>query len=178
MTRQEKVAAVKRLFETHHTAIYNVCVRMLGHPEEAEDVTQDVFVKAFKAYDTFRGASDPGTWLYRIAVNMCLNHQRRQKALRWLSLDFFTDNPASFPVQNHSERPDEKLERVQMERMVQEAIRSLPARQRAALVLSRYEGLSYQEIAATLGCSVASVESLLHRAKQNLAKKLRPVMEG
>lgn len=168
----DPAAAIKRLYERYQLNIFNICLRLLGNQQEAEDVTQDVFVRAFNAYGRFRGDANPGTWLYRIAVNLCLNLQRRQKQLQWLSLDFFTDHSEGYPLPDHHDQPEEIMQKAEMERIVQEAINRLPERQRVALVLSRYEDLSYQEIAETMDCSVSSVESLLHRAKQNLVKRL------
>lgn len=173
---EDSVDAIKYLFERHNAGVFNVCVRLLGNREEAEDIAQDVFVRAFKAYAHFRGDADPGTWLYRIAVNLCLNHQRKQKQWRWLSLDFFSDHPQAYPMTDRNMQPEEAIQKAEMERIVQDAIDRLPERQRIALILSRYEGLSYQKIAETMSCSISSVESLLHRAKHNLAKRLRPYM--
>ena len=169
--------AIRLLFDRYHSSVFNVCVRLLGNREEAEDITQDVFVKAHKAYDRFRGDSNPGTWLYRIAVNLSLNHQRRQKRLRWMSLDVFMEQPGGSALTDQGMLPGDVMEQSELERIVQEAINRLPERQRIALVLSRYEGLSYQQIAETMDSTIPSVESLLHRAKQNLAKRLRPYMD-
>ena len=170
----DPVDAARDLFERYHAGVFNVCIRLLGNREEAEDIAQDVFIRAFKAYAHFRGDADPGTWLYRIAVNLCLNHQRKQKQWRWLSLDFFSEHPQTYPLAGRDMHPEEAVQKAELERIVQDAINRLPGRQRIALILSRYEGLSYQKIAETMACSVSSVESLLHRAKHNLAKRLRP----
>lgn len=166
------------LFDVYHIRVYQVCYRLLGQQQEAEDITQDVFLKAYKAYDQFRGDSDPGTWLYRIAVNQCLNRQRKQRRIRWLALDFWNEN-ADEPLgdQGRVAGADEQMEEADKERLVRTAISELPKRQRVALILSRYERLSYLEIAAVMSCSVSSVESLLHRSKLNLAKRLRPYLK-
>ena len=169
---------VRRLFDRYHHVIFNLCSRMLDHVDDAEDITQDVFVRAFKGYDRFRAEASPGTWLYRIAVNLCLNHQRRQKTVRWLSLDIFADAFDTAPFESHNPGPDELVEQSEKERIVRRAINELPACQRAAIVLARYEDLSYKEIASVLECSEASIESLLHRAKLNLAKQLRPYLDS
>ena len=169
--------AIRELFVRHHTRVYSICVRLLENNEEAEDITQDVFVKAYKALDSFRGEADPGTGLYRIAVNLSLNRQRRLKRLRWFSLDGLMERSAGPEWIDKAELPGAAVEQTQLEQIVQGAINQLPERQRIALVLSRYEGLSYREIAETMSSSVPSVESLLHRAKQNLSRKLRPYLD-
>ena len=161
--------------EAHQALVFNVCLRMLGDWHEAQDLTQDVFFKAYKALPQLRGEAKVSTWLYRIAVNLCLNHQRRRKRERWLSLDWLSEQggdeqAAGIPTVEGT--PATALAQQEKEGLVQAAIRSLPEKQRVALVLSVYERLSYQEIATVMGCSLASVESRLHRAKENLAKAL------
>ena len=166
--------AFQSIVEAHQALVFNVCLRMLGDWHEAQDLTQDVFFKAYKALPQLRGEAKVSTWLYRIAVNLCLNHQRRRKRERWLSLDWLFErggaHAAGVPAVEAT--PATALAQQEKEGLVQAAIRSLPEKQSVALVLSVYERLSYQEIAAVMGCSVASVESRLHRAKENLAKTL------
>lgn len=174
----ESDETIRQLFEAYHDRIYQVCLRFMRHEQEAEDITQEVFLKACEAYDRFRGDADPGTWLYRIAVNQCLNRQRQQRRRRWLSLDFW--NEADMDTLGEKGRipgADEQLQAADKERLVREAISRLPDRQRTALILSRYDRLSYQEIAEIMTCSVSSVESLLHRSKLNLARHLRPFLD-
>ncbi len=168
----------RKLFDAWHARIYQTCYRLMGNPQDAEDITQDVFVRAMQAYDRFRGDADPGTWLYRIAVNQCLNVRRRKRRLQWLALDFWNegaDDTAVFRDRGSSAEDD--LQQADRERIVGEAIDGLPDRQRAALILSHFERLSYKAIAETMDCSPSAVESLLHRAKTNLGKRLRPLLD-
>ncbi len=177
-------SAFKKLFDDYRVMIFNVCLSMLSNQQEAEDITQDVFFQAYKSIKRFRAESKLSTWLYRIAVNHCLNHERRKKQERWLSLDFIFESQGD---ENQSERalsviasgdsPDVVLEKSKRKRVVQQAINSLPKKQRIAVILHRYEGLSYKEIAEVMKCSLASVESRLHRAKVNMAKKLLPILK-
>jgi RNA polymerase sigma-70 factor (ECF subfamily) len=170
--------AFKELFDSQVTLVYNVCFRMLGNGNDAEDVTQEVFFEAYKSLKRFRSESKLSTWLYRIAVNRSLNHRRKRKLERWLSLDFDSNEKgdASFDLLGTTEaNPDDAMERKDVVRIVQEAINTLPDRQRVALLLHRYEELPYEQIAKIMGVTVASVESLLHRAKQALARKLLPL---
>jgi len=170
-------SAFQQLFETYKTMVFNLCFRMLGDREEAEDLTQEVFFKAYKSLEHFRSQSKLPTWLYRIGVNLCLNYQRKKKYARMLSLDSLFESADERIFRNPEDSPDMALEKNETERIVRDAVNSLPRRQRIALLLRRYEGLSYQEIANVMGCSVASVESCLHRAKQNLCKKLFPLIK-
>jgi len=163
----------KKLFDDYSSLVFNVALRMLQNKEDAEDVTQDVFIQALKSFKEFRGESKLSTWFYRIAVNTSLNFQRKKKRERWLSLDFGwdeSDDPRE--VASADANPQDNMERNEIELVVQKAINSLPKRQRAALILYYYEGLSYDEISKVLGVSISSVESRLHRAKQALALKL------
>lgn len=168
-------SAFKELFDTYKIEIFNVCFRMLGNQQEAEDLTQDVFFQVYKSIKQFRSESKLSFWLYRIAINFCLNHQKKKKRAQWFSLDVLfessPENTKDTPVSPNN-RPDVLLEKSEKERMVQQAINSLPKQQRVAVILHRYQGLSYQEIAEVMACSVSSVESRLHRAKVSLAKKL------
>lgn len=163
------------IVEEHQGVVFNVCLRMLGNWHEAEDMAQEVFVKAHRALPQLRGEARVSTWLYRIAVNQCLNHQRRRRRERWLSLDWLFDDghegqTAGLPSDEVT--PATALAKQESTRLVQEAIQALPEKQRVAVVLHTYERLSYQEISEVVGCSLASVESRLHRGKENLAKAL------
>ena len=173
--RADDPRAFKELFDSNATLVHNVCFRMLGNRQDAEDVTQEVFLEAYKSLKRFRFESKLSTWIYRIAVNRSLNHQRKRKLERWLSLDFEANEDRAgnmaFPG-TVADTPDSIVEKKETERVVQEAIAKLPERQRTALLLHRYEDLPYQEIADIMDVTVASVESLLHRAKQTLAKNL------
>ena len=178
--RADDPRAFKELFDSNATLVHNVCFRMLGNRQDAEDVTQEVFLEAYKSLKRFRFESKLSTWLYRIAVNRSLNHQRKRKLERWLSLDFEANEDRAenmaFPG-TVADTPDSIVQKKETERIVQEAIAKLPERQRTALLLHRYEDLPYQEIAEIMDVTVASVESLLHRAKHALAKKLVPLKE-
>ncbi len=175
---EDRQEVFRKLFDAWHARIYQTCFRILGHPQEAEDITQDVFVRAMAAYDRFRGDADPGTWLYRIAVNQSLNVQRRKRRLKWLALDFW--NEGDDEATSHGSRSggtDEELQQADRERIVGKAIDALPDRQRAALILSHFERMSHKAIADVMDTTPSAVESLLHRAKTNLGKRLRPLLD-
>ena len=178
--REGNRAAFEELFDRFSTLVYNVAYRMLQNKQDAEDITQEVFFQAYKSLKHFRAESQLSTWLYRIAVNRSLNHQRKRKLQRWLSLDFEAreDSAVNSGYPGTTEDGlDDAMGKKDTERIVQEAINSLPDQQRSAILLHRYEELSYEEIAKIMGVTVASVESRLHRAKQTLAKKLLPLMK-
>ncbi len=166
--------AFKQLFEQHQHMVYNICYRMSGSRAEAEDITQDVFIKIFHSIEKFRGEAKLSSWIYRIAVNTCLKKQRRKKLENMLSLEFLFQDKKKPELPSPDNTPDQQIEISEKEQIVQDAIHQLSKRQKTALILHRYEDLSYDEIATVMEISLSAVESLLHRAKENLAKMLIP----
>lgn len=169
-------AASKALVDRHQGVVFNICHHLLGNRQDAEDVAQEVFFQVYKSAARFRQECEVSTWLYRIAVNRSLNFIRDNKWSRRLKsltslLEDDRKQVKDIPTSD-SDRPDVALEEKERNSAIQEAINSLPAKQRAAFVLHKYEGLSYQEITEIMQRSLSSVESLIHRAKSNLQRKL------
>lgn len=164
-------AAFKEFFDGHHEAVFHLCFHMVWDLQEAEDITQEVFFKAYLTMNKFRGESKVSTWLYRVAVNLSLNHRRRKKFKHILSLDFFSEK-GDEQGEDPRKGPMERLTEAEEKLLVDKAVDSLPKNQRVAVILNHYEGLSYREISGIMGLSVSSVRSLLYRAKQRLQKKL------
>lgn len=168
--------AFKSLVDRYQQLVINACYNLIGNRQDAEDVAQEVFLQVYKSAQKFRGEAKLSTWLYRIAVNRSLNFVRDNSRFRWLkSLSSLLEDEGQSAEEvpaSDSDRPDVELEKKERNVIVQKAIDSLPEKQRAAFVLHTYEGLSYQEIAEVLQLSLSSVESLIHRAKLNLQKKL------
>jgi len=178
--------AFDQLVRRYYRKIYATCFRLLNNREEAEDAVQDVFLKIYRNASSFKQEKRFSTWVYRVAVNHCLNRLRWKKKRRWLSLDGFVrknnevENDArlgDFVEEKDVLQPDEQLLRQERAWAVRKAIAALPEQQRVAVILHRYEGLSYKEIAEVMGTSVSSVEARLHRAKVALAKKLVELLE-
>jgi len=165
-------AAFKIFFDEYHKTVFRLCTRMLRDPQEAEDATQEVFLKVFLKTEKFRGESKVSTWLHRIAVNLCLNRLRRNKYARFFSLDFLLEK-GNQPAQEPGKRPLAQLSRAEDKTIVDQAIDSLPKNQRIAVILNHFMDFSYKEVSETMGLSAASVRSLLFRAKKNLQKKLK-----
>jgi RNA polymerase sigma-70 factor (ECF subfamily) len=145
--------AFEVLVERHRRAVYQVCYRFVHHHEDASDLAQDVFVRAWRGLGRFKGEAAFTTWLYRIAVNTCLNNRsaRSVPAEPLEVADRFEDTQA--------ERPGAELQRAERAAAVRRAIRALPDKQRATLVLRLYHELSHQEIADILGSSVGTVKA-------------------
>ena len=180
-TKDGDQAAFKELVEKHKISVLNLCLRFTGNKPDAEDLSQDVFMRIFQAAPRYEAKAAFTTWMYRIAVNLCLNYQRRKKLLTFFSIDSNhgseEDHQRKIPDIISSERPDTDFEKKERQQFVQKAIQSLPENQRTVVILYRYQNLSYQEIADTLETSVSAVESRLFRAKLNLKKKLLPLLE-
>ena len=169
-------SAFKALVDRHQVLVINTCYNLLGNRQDAEDVAQEVFFQVYKSAKNFRLEAKLSTWLYRIAVNRSLNFVRDNKRSRWLKsltslLEDDREQVTELPASD-SDRPDVALEKKERNAKIQKAIDSLSERQRTAFVLHKYEGLSYGEIAEIMQRSLSSVESLIHRAKSNLQKKL------
>lgn len=175
--QQGDESAFREIVEQHKLSVLNLCYRFVGNKNDAEDIAQDVFIRILNAAPRYRPDASLSTWLYRITVNVCLNFQRRKKILNFFSLNHQFESGQTtgdrLPDLISEEQPDIILEKKELQMLVQQAIQSLPENQQTVVILHRYEGLSYQEIAAVLNTTVSAIESRLHRAKLNLQRKLK-----
>lgn len=165
-----ELAAFDSLVEMHAKRIYRLAYRHCWDRDDADDLTQQTFVRAFRHLRTFRQGEDFGAWLNRIVVNLCISHGRRQQR---------AEPPASVAADETDANPTaaERAESIAVSCQVQEAIRHLPKRQRAAIVLFELEGLSVAETASVMGCSAGTVKRHLHRARKTLRKQLLELVE-
>lgn len=153
------------IVERHRRQVYQLCFRFLGNHEDASDMTQDVFVRAFKGLRNFKGNSALGTWLYRVGVNACLNRVAlKQPRLEPLEPERHVDQ--RYPDAHELVSRDERAV------AVRRAIAKLPPKQRATLVLRMYQDLSHEEIAGVLGSSVGAVKANFFHALGNLKRLL------
>jgi len=158
--------AFRLLFEVHKDRVYSIALRYCGNEAAAMDIAQETFLKLMSSIQDFRGASSFESWLYRIVVNRCLDHQRSGRRLIPL-LDGLLDivrAPAGSVLDD--------LLRAEREQDVQRLVATLPPEQRIVVVLRYTEGLAYDQIAEVLGCSAGTVASRLNRAHQVLERKL------
>ena len=161
------------LVERHQRRVLSTCDRLLGNPDLARDACQEVFLRLFKKAGQFKPNAKVSTWLYRIAVNYCLNRLRRRKIVQWFSLEPDNESvPAREPVQPGADPETNALTRERW-RATRQAIDTLPANQKSVLILAKFEGLSYREISEVLEISFGAVESRLFRAMRNLEKTLK-----
>jgi RNA polymerase sigma-70 factor (ECF subfamily) len=153
------------IVERHRRHVYQLCYRFVSNHEDASDLSQDVFIRAYRGLRNFRGHSSLATWLYRIGVNVCLNRVN-VKAPRTESIEERQHIDAG------GETATDRMVRVERAARVRDAIAQLPRKQRATLILRMYHELSHQEIADTLGSSVGAVKANFFHALGNLKKLL------
>ena len=171
-------AAFDLIVERYRRSVYQVCFRFVGNHEDASDLAQDAFIRAYRALGKFKGDAALGTWLYRIAVNVSLNRLSLKRPPHE-SLDAGPDPRAEGSAgeqrlleDTSGERPDEPMMRGERAKIVKAAIARLPEKQRATLILRVYHELPHEEIAQVLGSSVGAVKANFFHALRNLKRLL------
>ncbi len=163
--------AFGQLYERYSPGVFNLVLRMLGSNDDAEDMKQEVFLRAHKSLGTFKGEAKFSTWIYRIATNICLDELRRKKPVA--STDALLEQSSWEPVdQTWAGDPDRRLDQKITQEAVQSALMQMGEHYRVLIVLRHLEDLSYEEIAAIAGCSVNSLNVRLHRAREAFRKAL------
>lgn len=166
------------IIRAHQDMVFRTCIGFTHNSEDAEDLTQEVFISVYQQLNRFKGDSKISTWLYRIAVNASLNHVRNTKKrniFQRIESIFIKGKHDEHQTYGHaSENPEHLLIASQENAAIKDAIDSLPQNQRVAFTLSKYDELSQSEIAAIMSLSEGAVEQLLQRAKVSLRKKLAP----
>ncbi|KYP15807.1 RNA polymerase sigma factor [Flavihumibacter sp. CACIAM 22H1] len=172
--RKGEETAFYQLVEDWKDRIYNTALGLVQQAQDAEDITQEVFIIAWKSIHRFRGESSIQTWLFKIAVHQSLDlirKKQRKKRFGWITPIFGTaENGATDP--GDFVHPGVQLEKKQEAQLLFKAIKKLPEQQQVAYSLQKMEGLTLKEIAAVLETTEGAVEALLHRAKSNLQKTL------
>jgi len=181
MTREQEAAVIRRVLDGDGNAfealvaayeknVYNLALRMTGNAQDAEDMAQEAFVKAYTSLPGFRGDSKFSVWLYRIVSNVCLDFLRRQnrRPASSLSLEDEDGEESQMDIPDESQSPEQLLERSLTQEAVQRGLQSLSAEQRQILLLREIQGLSYEEIAETLDLEAGTVKSRIFRARKKL----------
>jgi len=167
-------AAFRAVVEQWQDMVYNTVLGIIQNETEAEDLTQEVFIRMFQSISSFKGESKLSTWLYRIAVTKTLEHiraKKRKKRFGFLLPLTGTDEDDTYHSADFN-HPGVKLDSKERSVHLFQAIKKLPENQKAAFILHKLEGLSYKEISEVLETTVPAVESLMNRAKNNLKKYL------
>jgi len=161
--RRGDPGAFEELYRTHAGRLYSVALRLVGNPADAEDLLQEIFLAAHRKLDTFRGESALGTWLYRLATNLCLDHLRSRTGRSRQVTDSMDDEQGLFDVAS-STLAEQTVTRMDLER----ALARLPEGCRAAFVLHDVEGLEHREVAEILGVAEGTSKSQVHKARLKL----------
>lgn len=171
----------RELVMRHQRSVINTAFRVTGDRQEAEDIAQEVFLRIYRAASGYRPDAKFSTYLYRVTLNLSLNQARKARAVlsRFFSGEqgFKEELDTGKAAVGVPDTPLTSMERGEVKKAVRQAIRSLPKRQRLAIILSQYEGLSYQEISEVLDCSHKAVERLIHRGKIQLKKELTSFLQ-
>jgi RNA polymerase sigma-70 factor, ECF subfamily len=168
--------AFEILVNRHQTSILNLIYRFIGDRTQAKDLAQEVFLRVWQAAGSYRPEAKFTTWIYRITANLCFNELKSARRKKWFSFNRSDeDGKHTFEETLSDSGPsaEDLLLSKERSRQISDALQRLPENQRMALILKRYDDLSYQEIAKVIGCSVSAIESLLVRAKRTLQEKLK-----
>ena len=167
--------AFSELLRLYSARVLNTCYRFVLNRQDAEDISQDVFIEVYQSIKTFKGKSKLSTWIYRIAASKSLDHlksKKRKKRFAFLQSLFGAEGIIPIADAPHFEHPGVILENKEYSKVLFYALSKLPESQQTAFNLNKIEGLSYLEVSEVMKVSVSSVESLLFRANQNLRKLL------
>ncbi|MBR1841850.1 MAG: sigma-70 family RNA polymerase sigma factor [Oscillospiraceae bacterium] len=184
MTQEEELRLVKRAAEGDEGAfeklvieneklIYNVALKITGNPDDAEDVAQEAFIKAYRNLGSFRGESRFSGWLYRLCYNAAMDHIRKTRDPNLRSLTNDDGSDAELDVADPAPTPEESAERKETQRIVREAVNQLDDDKREILIMREFSGMSYTAIAEALGIEEGTVKSRISRARASLAEILR-----
>lgn len=181
MTREEELRLVRRvqngeaeafeeLVRAHEKTVYNLALRLVGNPQDAEDMAQEAFLKVYRSLPEFRGESKFSVWLYRIVSNVCLDHLRRQgrRPASSLTTEDEDGEEQQWDVPDESQSPERLLEQKLTREAVQRGLETLPEDQRQILLLREIRGMSYEEIGQTLDLEPGTVKSRIFRARKKL----------
>ena len=174
--RDNDEAAFNEVVARYKTKVYNYIYRMTGSSDDAEDLTQEVFIRMYTSIESFRGQSSLNSWLFRIASNLCIDRFRRAKNR---TAAFSLDDPigegdgdTTHEVPDRTYEPQRLLENGEMAEQIQRALAQLPEKLRATILLHDIEGLPYEEIAQVVGCPLGTVKSRLFNARMQLRQRL------
>lgn len=179
LARTNDPAAFEEIFERYRSMVFNLACRVLGDPEEALDVSQEVFLTVYRKIDRFRGESSLKTWIYRIAVNRAANrcrwwHRLRRRGTVSLDEHLSKDDDRDFSTTLEAEvdSPEESLLVREKQAAIERALLTLPLAQRVAVVMRDMEGMSYEEIAGAMDVSLGTVKSRIARGREELKRRL------
>ncbi len=169
--KQGQTSCFNAIIDKYQKPIINFAYSLLRDRFEAEDTAQEVFLRVYAKAKAYRPKAKFSTYIFKVARNLCFNKLRRKKSHTLVPLE---EGRLAAPDKTS---PSRILEKKELHSLIEEALAKLPARQRSAVILSKYEGLPYKEIAKIMGCSIRAVKMLIHRAKEALREELSSLLE-
>jgi len=165
--------AFSELMNRHYKGVLNFIYRFTNIKENSEDLTQEVFLRVYRSAASYRPEAKFTTWLYKIATNVSMTHVKKKNAD--ISLDEMNENTGEYE-DYEVEISDNVIYRKEMRNVIFSAMETLPEREKIAIMLCKYEGLSYEETAGVLECTVGAVKAYVHRGRMKLVNKLKPYL--
>ena len=178
--KQGDMHAFEELILKHEKIVYNLALRMMNHSEDAKDISQEVFLKAYRSLSNFDERSAFSTWIYRITHNTCIDEMRKRKGKQNYSLEEELENEAGSmqrQIADEGDTPEESLLREEQKSEILQALDSLSEEHKAAIVLRDMKGFSYEEIAEILEVSLGTVKSRISRARNQLKNEILKMRE-
>lgn len=178
--KQGDMRAFEELILQHEKIVYNVALRMMNHSEDAKDISQEVFLKAYRNIGNFDERSQFSTWIYRITANTCIDEMRKRKGKQSFSLEEELENEEGSmqrQVADEGETPEESMLREEQKSEILQALESLSPEHKAAVILRDIKGLSYEEITEILELTLGTVKSRISRGRNQLKQEILKLRE-
>lgn len=174
-TLQGNPEAFRKIIEKHQNYIYDLCMRMLNHRQDAEDISQETFLRLYQHLPQYKVGYKLSNWIYTIALNLCRNHLRKRKIIRFFSLDHLgnPEEEKSLEIPSLEPAVDQKMVEQEEELFIEKLVMLLPDSYKAPFILRYMREIPDEEIASTLGLSISNVRIRIHRAKIFLWEKVR-----
>jgi RNA polymerase sigma-70 factor (ECF subfamily) len=177
--QRDDASSFSELLNRNRNLVVNYLSRMVVNRAIAEELAQDVFVRIYRSRQTYEPTAKFSTWLYRITTNVALNHFRdERRSQNQISLDVPDSVPVRREAQDRAQLIEDRLVGEVVARQIRHAIRALPPKQRAAVIMHKYDEMDYAQIARVLGCSASAVKALMFRAYETLRLRLRSLQTG
>ncbi len=168
--------AFTELMRRHYKSVMNYIYRFTNSRENSEDLAQEVFLRVYRSVTRYKPEAKFSTWLYKIATNVCLTEVTSKSRVKTVSLEEVQENTGDLKDSNSTSGYD-LIYRRDIRDSIFEVLKSFPERERISIILCKYEGLSYDEVAEIIGCTVGAVKTHVHRGRIKLIEKLKPFLE-
>jgi RNA polymerase sigma-70 factor (ECF subfamily) len=170
-------SAFTELMKRHYKSIMNYIYRFTNDRNDSEDLAQEVFLRVYRSVNEYKPRAKFSTWLYKIATNVCLTEIKLKGRMNKVSLDEIQENKQDIGDSNSPTGYD-LIEKREIKDSIFQALNSIPENERISIILCKYEGLSYDEVAGVIGCTVGAVKTYIHRGRMKLIERLKPILEA